>query len=80
MAWDESKHKVIKRVKVKHEDGIYLELFSYDKGPKKIGFRQEIETKSGDKKMVTFSNPTPEQALNIGRALVKFSKDFLGIS
>ena len=81
MAWDEKKHKVLKSKKVKTEDGMVLivEIFSYDKGSEKVGFRQVLEKKNGDMMIVPMKSQPPEVMLKIARATVKLCKEHLGI-
>jgi hypothetical protein len=80
MAWDPEKNKVLKSKKVVvGEDTLIIEMFSYDKGPKKIGFRQEIETKKDGKKVVAMHNFTPEQGLKLAISLKKMCKEELGL-
>jgi hypothetical protein len=81
MAWDESKNKVIQTKKIKGPNGeaLYLELFSYNKGPQKIGLRHEVEIK-GKKELRPLPNFTPEQGLKISIGLKKFCKEILGLT
>lgn len=78
--WDIAKHKVLKS-KTVVVDGttLIVEMFSYDKGPKKFAFRQEVETKKDGKKVVALSNFTPEQGLKLSVVLKKMCKEELGI-
>lgn len=79
-AWDIKKHKVLKSKRVEIDgDTFIVETFSYDKGPKKLAFRQEVETKKEGTQLRPVPNFTPEQGLKLGRALVKACKEHLGI-
>jgi hypothetical protein len=79
--WNKDLHKVIKEKKVKGPDGetLFIELFSYNKGPQKIAFRSEVNTKGGEVKRVALHTFTPEQGLKLAIGLKKFCKELLGI-
>lgn len=75
MAWDAKKHKVIASKRVKTDDvTVIVELYSYDKGPVKLGFRQEIEKKNGDKVIAPLKGLDVAVGLKVAIAAKKLCK------